>query len=94
MHNATMHMIRQYIRHDIAGEPAEGGAHLLVLHKHIKRKKSGGDYSQLSGGHFVEIPHVGHVTPAYICVCCVYVCVVCVCVCVCVCLCAGVLWQN
>ena len=23
-HDATMHMIRQYIRRDIAGEPAEG----------------------------------------------------------------------
>ena len=39
---------------------------LVILHKHIKRKKSGGgDFSRLSGGHFVDILHVGHVTLAY-----------------------------
>ena len=37
---------------------------LLYSINTLKGRKVGGDYSRLSGGHFVEIPHVGHVTPA------------------------------
>ena len=37
---------------------------LLYFINTLNGRKVGGDFSRLSGGHFVEISHVGHVTPA------------------------------